>query len=48
MSIRTPGGSVCKGACIAAGVMAVGGACEWRKDNGVHGGAECVVGMGIE
>jgi hypothetical protein len=37
MSIRTPGGSVREGVCIAAGVAAVGGACEWKKENGVLG-----------
>jgi hypothetical protein len=31
-----PGGSAHEGVCIAAGVTAVGGACEWRKENGVH------------
>jgi hypothetical protein len=35
MSIGTPGGSVHEGACIAAGVAVVGGACEQRKENGV-------------
>jgi hypothetical protein len=34
-------------ACIAAGVTAVGG-CEWRKENGVHWGTECVVSVGAE
>jgi hypothetical protein len=29
-----------EGVCIAAGVTAVEGACEQRKENGVHGGAE--------
>jgi hypothetical protein len=47
-SIRTPGGSAHKGVCIAAGVAAVGGACEQRKENGVRGGAECVIGEGAE
>jgi hypothetical protein len=37
----------CEGACIAAGVAAVG-ACEWRKENGVHGGVECVISKGAE
>jgi hypothetical protein len=32
-SIRIPGGSACEGVCIAAGVAAVGGACERRKEN---------------
>jgi hypothetical protein len=47
MSIGILGGSVCKGVCIAAGVAAEGG-CEWRKENRVHGAAECVVGEGVE
>jgi hypothetical protein len=38
MSIRMPRGSAHEGVCIAAGVTAVGGACEQRKENGVHGG----------
>jgi hypothetical protein len=42
MSIGMPGGSAREGACIAAGVTAVGGASEWRKENRVCGGAECV------
>jgi hypothetical protein len=33
--------------CIAAGVMVVGG-CERRKETGVCGGAECVIGDGVE
>jgi hypothetical protein len=36
-----------EGACIAAGVMAVG-ACVSRKENEVHGGAKCVVGEGAD
>jgi hypothetical protein len=40
MSIRMPGGSAREGVYIAAGVAAVGGACEWKKENGVCGGAE--------
>jgi hypothetical protein len=47
-SIGTPGGSAREGVCIAAGVVAVGGACERRKENGVRGGAECVIGEGAE
>jgi hypothetical protein len=47
-SIGTPGGSACEGVCIAAGVAAVGGACERRKENGVHGGVKCVVGEGAD
>jgi hypothetical protein len=47
MSIGMPGGSVCKGVCIAVGVMVDGGACEWRE-NGVHGGAKCVISKGAE
>jgi hypothetical protein len=39
-SIRMPGGSARKGVCIATGVVVVEGACEWRKENGVCGGAE--------
>jgi hypothetical protein len=46
-SIRILRGSVREGVCIAAGVTAEGG-CEWRKENGVCGGAECVVGEGAE
>jgi hypothetical protein len=45
MSIGMLGGSARKGVCIAAGVAAEGG-CERRKENGVRGGAECVVGEG--
>jgi hypothetical protein len=33
--------------CIAAGVMAVGG-CEQKNENGVHGGAGYIVGVGAE
>jgi hypothetical protein len=47
MSIRMPGGSVCEGACIAAGVVVVG-ACEQRNKNRVCGRAECVMGEGVE
>jgi hypothetical protein len=47
-SIGTPGGSMRKGVCIAAGVTAVGGACERRKENRVRGGAKCVIGEGAE
>jgi hypothetical protein len=47
-SIGTPGGSAREGVCIAAGVAAVGGACEWRKENGVRRGVGYVVGMGAE
>jgi hypothetical protein len=47
MSIRMPGGSACKGVCIAARVVVVG-ACEQRNENGVHGGVECVMGEGVE
>jgi hypothetical protein len=39
--------SVHEGVCIVAGVAAEGG-CEQRKENGVCGGAECVVGEGAE
>jgi hypothetical protein len=37
-----------EGVCIAAGVAAVGEACERRKENGVHGEVECVIGKGVE
>jgi hypothetical protein len=47
-SIGTPGGSVREGVYISAGVAAVGGACEQRKENGVHGGAGYIVGVGAE
>jgi hypothetical protein len=47
-SIGMPGGSAHEGVCIAAGVAAVGGACEQRKENGVCGGAGYVVGVGAE
>jgi hypothetical protein len=40
MSIGMPGGSAHEGVCIAAGVAAVEGACERRKENGERGGAE--------
>jgi hypothetical protein len=40
-----PGGSAREGACIAAGVAAVG-ACVLRNENGVRGGAECVMARG--
>jgi hypothetical protein len=46
-SIGMPGGSVCEGACIAAGVAAVG-ACERMNENGMHGGAGWVIGVGAE
>jgi hypothetical protein len=45
MSIGIPGGSAREGVCIAAGVV---GGCEQRKENGVHWGAECVVGAEAE
>jgi hypothetical protein len=48
MSIGIPGGSVHKGVCIAAGVTAVGGACERRKENRVRRGVKCVVGEGVD
>jgi hypothetical protein len=47
MSIEMPGGSVCEGACIAAGVMAMEG-CEQKNENGICGGAGYVVSMGVE
>jgi hypothetical protein len=47
MSIGMPGGSACKEACIAAGIM-VAGAWERRNENRVHRGVECVMGMGAE
>jgi hypothetical protein len=47
MSIGMPGGSVCKEACIAAGVAVVG-VCEWKNENGVCRGVECVMGEGAE
>jgi hypothetical protein len=37
-----------KGVCIAAGVAAMGGACERRRENRVHRGAKCVIGEGAE
>jgi hypothetical protein len=46
-SIGMPGGSVREGACIAAGVAAVG-ACVQRNENGARGGAECVMAGGVE
>jgi hypothetical protein len=46
-SIGIPGGSAREGVCIATGVAAVGG-CERRKENGVHWGTECVIGIGAE
>jgi hypothetical protein len=46
-SIGIPGGSAREGVCIAAGVAAEGG-CERRKENGVCGGAKCVVSEGVE
>jgi hypothetical protein len=42
MSIGIPEGSVREGVCIAAGGSGR------RKENGVCGGAECVVGSGVE
>jgi hypothetical protein len=42
-----PGGNVREGVCIAAGVADMGG-CEWRNENGAHGGAGYVVGVGAE
>jgi hypothetical protein len=48
MSIRMPGRSVCERVCIAVVVMAVGGACEWSKENRVHGGVGYVVGVSVE
>jgi hypothetical protein len=47
-SIGMPGGSAREEVCIAAGVAAVGGACERRRENGVCRGAKCVVGDGAE
>jgi hypothetical protein len=47
MSIGIPGGSVCEGVCIAAGVVAVGG-CEQRNEKGVHGETGYVIGVGAE
>jgi hypothetical protein len=47
MSIGIPGGSACEGACIAAGVAAVG-VCVQRNENRAHGGTECVVAGGAE
>jgi hypothetical protein len=38
---------VCEGACIAAGIVVVGG-CEWRNENGVRGRAGYVVDVGAE
>jgi hypothetical protein len=46
-SIGMPGGSACEGACIAAGVAVVG-ACEWRNEKGVCGGAGYVVSVGAD
>jgi hypothetical protein len=48
MSIGTPGGSAREEVCIATGVAAVGGACEWRRENGVRRGVKCVIGGGAE
>jgi hypothetical protein len=47
MSIGMPGRSEREGACIAAGVVAVGG-CEQRNEKGVHGGTGYVVSVGVE
>jgi hypothetical protein len=47
MSIGMPGGSACKGVCIDAGVMAVGG-CEQRNEKGMRGATGYVVGVGAE
>jgi hypothetical protein len=47
-SIGTPGGSACKGVCIAAEVAAEGGAFEQRKENRVCRGVECVISRGAE
>jgi hypothetical protein len=44
-SIGILGGSMREGACIAAGVVAVGG-CEQMKENGVRWGTEYVIGAG--
>jgi hypothetical protein len=41
------GPSAREGACIAAGVTAVG-VCVRRNENGACGGAECVVARGAE
>jgi hypothetical protein len=48
ISIRTPGGSVHEGVCSTAGVAVVGGACEWRRENRVHGGVKCVTSEGAK
>jgi hypothetical protein len=48
ISIGTPGGSAREGVCITAGVAAVGGACERRRENGVHRGAKRVINTGVE
>jgi hypothetical protein len=37
-----------RGKCAQRGVHGSGGACEWRKENGVHRGVECVIGEGVE
>jgi hypothetical protein len=47
MSIGMPGGSVHKGAYIAAGVTVVG-ACEWRNEKGVCWGTGYVIVVGVE
>jgi hypothetical protein len=47
MSIGIPGGSACKGVCIAAGITALG-ACEQRSEKGMCGGAGYIIGVGAE
>jgi hypothetical protein len=47
MSIGMPEGNAHEGVCIAAGVTVVEG-CEQRNENGVHGGAGYVIGVGVE
>jgi hypothetical protein len=46
-SIGMLGGSACEGACIAAGVAAVG-VCVQSNENGAFGGTECVMARGME
>jgi hypothetical protein len=47
MPIGMPGGSAREGACIAAGVAAVG-ACEQRNEKEVCSGMGYIIGVGAE
>jgi hypothetical protein len=47
MSMGVPGGSACKGVCIAAGVTATNERLGWRNEKRIQGGAWMVVNVAI-